>query len=192
MLSGVCKYLCVLCVCVCVALLHSRAIQHSVLCKRHLRKPEETSSHLSSLSVVSIFSFFFFCPPMASRSLCVTKSSCFPPTVSVSYGESTNDGSMSAQSAVTETSLNLSPPPSHPIHPHLLSLSPSLTSCLSFPITPIHLPSISFWMPSLSPSSSPHLLPFPPSLSACGVMIALGWFGSRLLPAAFHTSPGND
>ena len=68
---------------------------------------------------------------MASRSLCVTKSSCFPPTVSVCYGESTNDGSMSAQSAVTETSLNLSPPPSHPIHPHLLSLSPSLPSCLS-------------------------------------------------------------
>ncbi len=43
-----------------------------------------------------------------------------------------------------------------------------------------------------SPSSSPHLPLSSPPLSACGVMITLFWFGSGLLPAAFHTSPGND
>lgn len=43
----------------------------------------------------------------------------------VSCREETNDGSMSAQSAVTETSLNLSFPPSHPVQ--------LLSPCLSPP-----------------------------------------------------------
>lgn len=89
-----------MCVCVCVVLC---AGAYSVLWERRLRKPEETSSHLSS--ILSVVLLHLFCSVIASQSLCGSKSSCFSPTLSVSCGASTNDGSVSAQSAVTETSL---------------------------------------------------------------------------------------
>lgn len=110
----------------------------------------------------------------------------------LSYREGTNDGSMSAQSAVTETSLNLSLPLSHPIHPRLLSLSPPPCILVTFPFS--SLSSLHLLCPI---SSSPvismlWLSPSPPSLFACGVMIALCWFCSGVLPAAFHTLQSND
>lgn len=137
-----------------------------------------------------------FCSAIASQSLCDSRSSCFSLTLSVSCGAGTNDRSVSAQSAVTETSLNLSLPVFHSIHPHLLSLSPSYLSPLSL-LWSIFLNSLFFlilpiMMLLLSQSSSSHLLPPSPSSSACGVMIALGLLGSRLLPATFHTSLDND
>lgn len=98
------------CVCVCC----SRCSQCAL---------RETSEEIRGDKQSPLFSF--------CRSFCLFYSLSVSPSpgvslwLPVSCREETNDGSMSAQSAVTETSLNLSFPPSHPVQ--------LLSPCLSPP-----------------------------------------------------------
>lgn len=163
------------CACVCVVLW---ACVYSALPKRRLRKPEETGSHLSSsLSVTLSIPLAQWSP---SQSLSDSESPCSSPTASVSWGEGTNDGSVSAQSAVTETTLNLSLPLPHPIHPSipspcLLSLLPFSSSCIFPPFSSLSSISITSLFGLTLPvvpmlchvPSSPPQSPSIPSLYVC-------------------------
>lgn len=173
-----------MCACVCVCC--SRCSQYAL---------RETSEEIRGDKQSPLFPFCHsFC---LFYSLSVSPSPGVSLWLPVSCREETNDGSMSAQSAVTETFLNLSFPPSHPVQ----LLSPCLSPPThAFPFfhhyiypsaSSIHsVPAVMSTLrlsPFFSPSSSSAL-----PMSACGVMIALGWFGSGPLPATFHTSLGND
>lgn len=107
---------------VCVCCLLNRCIQCALK-----ETSEETRGDKQSPLLFSFWrSFHLFCSVITLQSVSDSMSSCFSPTLSVSCGADTNDGSVSAQSAVTETSHNLSLAVSHCMHHHLLS-----PSCLS-------------------------------------------------------------